>query len=159
LAGLLGLLAVGLVGYGSALVFVFAGAPDVAWTQFVVETVFVIVVAAVLLGLKRLGLGSGLPEPSFRPLALALSVALGAACTLLLLAVTAGPFDASLSEWFGRTSVPEAYGRNVVNVLLIDFRALDTLGEIAVVMLSLLAALPLVAVLRRRRVAGPEAPR
>lgn len=153
------LLAVGLVGYGSALVFVFAGAPDVAWTQFTVETVFVIVVAAVLLGLKRLGRGSGVTEPRFRPLALALSIVTGAATALLLLAVTAGPFDASLSEWFGRTSVPEAYGRNVVNVILVDFRALDTLGEIAVVMLSLLAALPLVAALRRRRTPGPEAPR
>jgi multicomponent Na+:H+ antiporter subunit A len=153
------LLAVGLVGYGSALVFVFAGAPDVAWTQFAVETVFVIVVAAVLLGLKRLGRGSGVPEPRFRPLALALSVAVGATTALLLLTVTAGPFDASVSEWFGRTSVPEAHGRNVVNVILVDFRALDTLGEIAVVMLSLMAALPLVAALRRRRAPGPEAPR
>jgi multicomponent Na+:H+ antiporter subunit A len=46
--------------------------------------------------------------------------------------------------------VPEAHGRNVVNVILVDFRALDTLGEIAVVMLSLLAALPLLQALRGR---------
>jgi multicomponent Na+:H+ antiporter subunit A len=145
------LLAVGLVGFGSALLFVFAGAPDVAWTQFTVETVFVIVVAAVLLGLKRLGRGASVPEPRFRPLALGVSVAIGAAVAALLMIATAGPFDTSLPEWFGRTSVPEAHGRNVVNVILVDFRALDTLGEIAVVMLSLMAALPLVAALHRRR--------
>jgi multicomponent Na+:H+ antiporter subunit A len=50
--------------------------------------------------------------------------------------------------------VPEAYGRNVVNVILVDFRALDTLGEITVVMLSLLAALPLLQVMRTRARAG-----
>ena len=47
------LLAAGLVGYGSGLLFLFTGAPDVAYTQFTVETVFVIVVASVLLALKR----------------------------------------------------------------------------------------------------------
>jgi multicomponent Na+:H+ antiporter subunit A len=46
--------------------------------------------------------------------------------------------------------VPEAHGRNVVNVIIVDFRALDTLGEIAVVLLSLLAAWPLLEALRRR---------
>jgi len=45
-------------------------------------------------------------------------------------------------------SVPEAHGRNVVNVVLVDFRALDTLGEIAVVMLSFLAALPVLHAVR-----------
>jgi multicomponent Na+:H+ antiporter subunit A len=150
------LLAVGLVGFGSALLFVFAGAPDVAWTQFTVETVFVIVVAAVLLGLKRLGRGASVAEPRFRPLALGVSVVLGAAVAALLMLATAGPFDATLPEWFGRTSVPEAYGRNVVNVILVDFRALDTLGEIAVVLLSLLAALPLVGALRRRRASAGD---
>jgi multicomponent Na+:H+ antiporter subunit A len=46
-----------------------------------------------------------------------------------------------------------AHGRNVVNVILVDFRALDTLGEITVVMLSLLAAVPLLRAVRPRR--GP----
>ena len=42
------------------------------------------------------------------------------------------PFDPALSQFFAERSVPEAYGRNVVNVVLVDFRALDTLGEIVV---------------------------
>jgi len=61
------------------------------------------------------------------------------------------PLDASLSTWLAQASVPQAHGRNVVNVILVDFRALDTLGEIAVVAFSLLAALPLLAGLRDLR--------
>ncbi|MCI1190988.1 DUF4040 domain-containing protein [Calidifontimicrobium sp. SYSU G02091] len=144
------LLATGLVGYGSAVLFLYTGAPDVAFTQFTVETVFVIVVAAVLLKLKRLGRAASLAEPRVRPLALAVAAGFASVVTALLLVAAAGPFDATLSRFFAQASVPEAFGRNVVNVILVDFRALDTLGEITVVMLSLLAALPLLQALRRR---------
>lgn len=48
------LLVSGVVGYGSAVLFLFAGAPDLAFTQFAIETVFVVVVASVLLHLRRL---------------------------------------------------------------------------------------------------------
>jgi multicomponent Na+:H+ antiporter subunit A len=144
------LLGAGLVGYGSAVLFLFAGAPDVAFTQVVVETVFVIVVAAVLLALKRRDKAMSVAEPALRPLALVLSLAFATVLTGLLLAAVAVPFDDSVSRWFGAHSVPAARGRNVVNVILVDFRALDTLGEITVVMLSLLAAVPLLRAVRRR---------
>ena len=135
-------LSAGLVGYGSAVVFLFVGAPDVAFTQFVVETVFVIIAAAVLIALR----GRGKLEvhaDRARPLSLALAAGLASAITALLLAVVARPFDPVLSDYFGAVSVPEAFGRNVVNVILVDFRAIDTLGEIMVIALSLMAALPL----------------
>jgi multicomponent Na+:H+ antiporter subunit A len=61
------------------------------------------------------------------------------------------PGDTALADWFLANSLPEAHGRNVVNVIIVDFRALDTLGEIAVVAFSLLAALPLLAGLRKGR--------
>lgn len=145
------LLGAGLVGYGSAVLFLFAGAPDVAFTQVVVETVFVIVIAAVLLALKRRGKATSVPEPGWRPLAFVLSLAFATVLTGLLLAAVAVPFDDSLSRWFGEHSVPAAQGRNVVNVILVDFRALDTLGEITVVMLSLLAAVTLLRAARHGR--------
>ncbi len=145
------LLAAGLVGYGSGLLFLFMGAPDVAYTQFTVETVFVIVVASVLLALKRKGRAACLEEPLWRPGALAIAAGTAAAITGLLLAATAVPFDNSLSQFFADYSVSAANGRNIVNVILVDFRAMDTLGETTVVLLSLLAAAPLVQVLRRFR--------
>ena len=154
------LLAAGLVGYGSGLLFLFTGAPDVAYTQFTVETVFVIVVASMLLALKRSGHVRPLDEPLWRPGAFVLAAGFGLVVTALLLVATAGVFDDTLSRYFAERSVPEAFGRNVVNVILVDFRALDTLGEITVVMLSLLAAVPLLQALRRPRDADPaEVPR
>jgi multicomponent Na+:H+ antiporter subunit A len=151
------LLATGLVGFGCGVLFLFTGAPDVAYTQFVVETVFVIVVASVLIRLKRQGRGNSLPEPALRPLALVVALLTGAVLTALLLLATAGAFDTSLTDYFATRSVPEAFGRNVVNVILVDFRALDTLGEITVVMLSFLAAWPLLQALRARRPSTPKA--
>ncbi|WP_375184091.1 hydrogen gas-evolving membrane-bound hydrogenase subunit E [Aquabacterium sp.] len=148
------LLGTGLVGYGSAVLFLFAGAPDVAFTQVVVETVFVIVVAAVLLALQRQGKADSVAEPAWRPLALVLSLTFATVLTALMLLTVATPFDDTVSRWFGAESVPAAHGRNVVNVILVDFRALDTLGEITVVMLSLLAAIPLLRASRSSREPG-----
>jgi multicomponent Na+:H+ antiporter subunit A len=143
------LLAAGLVGYGSALLFLFTGAPDLAFTQFAVETVFVIVVACVLLALKRQGRALSLAEPRWRPGHAVLALVFAGVVTSLLLLVMAQPLDLGVSHWFAERSLPEAQGRNVVNVILVDFRAIDTFGEIAVVLLSLLAALPLLQALRR----------
>jgi multicomponent Na+:H+ antiporter subunit A len=145
------LVASGLVGYGSAVLFLFAGAPDLAFTQFVVETVLVVVVAALL---PRFGRPPMAPEPIRRRDAL-LALASGAAVVVLLLHTLALPFDPAVSEFYGRASVAEAHGRNVVNVIIVDFRAFDTLGEIAVVGFALVAALPLLAALRRPRGEAP----
>jgi len=151
------LLCAGLVGFGSAVFFLYAGAPDVAFTQFVVESVFVIVVASVLLKLRLQGRGQGLSGEGWRPTAAVVSVGLGAVVALVLLVASAVPFDDSLSAFFAAQSVPAAHGRNVVNVILVDFRALDTLGEITVVMLSLLAAWSLLAAVRAQmRSAGRQ---
>jgi multicomponent Na+:H+ antiporter subunit A len=62
------------------------------------------------------------------------------------------PFDTTIPTWMGENAAPAAHGRNVVNVIIVDFRALDTLGEITVLGLAALAAY---AVLRRREVRRP----
>jgi len=84
----------------------------------------------------------------------ALATAAGIATFVLLARMAATPADATLADWFLAHSLPEAHGRNVVNVIIVDFRALDTLGEIAVVAFSLLAALPLLVALGRKEKAG-----
>ena len=126
----------------------YVGAPDVAYTQFVVESVFVIVVASVLLKLKLRGMALGHAEASGSRWALPVSIAFGGVLTLWMLIAVGGVLDPALSDFFAVKSVAEAFGRNVVNVILVDFRALDTLGEITVVMLSFLAALPLLQAVR-----------
>jgi len=143
------LMASGLVGYGSAVLFLFTGAPDLAFTQFAVETVLVVIAASVL---PYLPAAQALPRLGKTVDAL-LAAAAGLA-TFLLLAHLAGlPEHPELAAWFAAHSLPEAHGRNVVNVIIVDFRAFDTLGEIAVLAFSLLAALPLLAGLRRERTA------
>ena len=141
------LMASGLVGYGSAVLFLFTGAPDLAFTQFAVETVLVVIAASVL---PYLPAAKAVP-PARKPLDYVLAIAAGVA-TFFLLAHLAGlPESTELAAWFAAHSLPEAHGRNVVNVIIVDFRAFDTLGEIAVLAFSLLAALPLLAGLRRQR--------
>ena len=129
--------ALGAVGIGVALVFIMYGAPDVAITQLLVETLIVVLVAVVMLRLPFLAL-PGVPE--WRPLDALLALATGAVVTAILLAVLATPLDPRLTEFFETAAWTEAFGRNVVNVILVDFRALDTFGEIAVVAVAAFGA-------------------
>ena len=127
----------GVVGIGVALIFIVYGAPDVAITQLLVETLVVVLVAVAVLRLPLL------ERDSFRPLHAAIAVSLGVMVTIILLRVTDLPFDRRLTSWFEVTAWPEAYGRNIVNVILVDFRALDTFGEVAVVAIAALAGFAL----------------
>ncbi len=148
---LLLLLASGLVGFGSAALYLFTGAPDLAFTQFAVETVYVVVIASLLLVLRRGGRDRGRPEARVRVGAGLVAVGVGGLFGALLLFVHALPMDGALARYFGEQSLLAAYGRNVVNVIIVDFRGLDTLGEIAVVAFSFVASVTLIAALRRRR--------
>lgn len=140
--------ALGVVGVGVALLFVMFGAPDVAITQLFVETLVVVLVSVVMLRLPAFDI---IAERRFRAGDAALALAVGAVVSLVLLAVIDSPLDRSLTTFFETNSVPEAYGRNIVNVILVDFRALDTFGEVAVVAVAALAAYALIRGAVRKR--------
>jgi multicomponent Na+:H+ antiporter subunit A len=142
------LMTIGLVGYGSAVLFLVAGAPDVAFTQFMVETILVVVATAVLSGYGEAS-RSRYREPRLRNAVIAL--ASGAGVFILLLRMFSLPANDMLPTWFAQNSLSEAFGQNVVNVILVDFRSLDTFGEIAVVAFSALAVWPLLHQIRKRR--------
>jgi multicomponent Na+:H+ antiporter subunit A len=152
---LVAILALGVQGVAVALIFLLFGAPDVGFTQFMVEVLSVIILTLVM---TRLRLDERDPRPMedwIRDGLLALLC--GGAVSLVLLVVVSGTLDTSLSDFFAATSVPIAHGANIVNVILVDYRGLDTLGEIAVVMT---AALAVVALLRTRmRPDRPFAPK
>jgi hypothetical protein len=118
------------------------------------------VVASVLLKLSRLGRARASTNPPSTA-AHAARRRLRAVVTLLLRPRPRTRWTARCRSSSPSRAVPDAYGRNVVNVILVDFRALDTLGEIAVVLLSLVAALPLLERARagRRRGGAPMNPR
>jgi multicomponent Na+:H+ antiporter subunit A len=82
----------------------------------------------------------------------ALAVLCGGAVALTSLRILEAPLDTRLSTFFEQNAAALAHGRNIVNVILVDFRALDTLGEISVVMTAGIAILALVA---GGRAAGP----
>ena len=140
--------ALGVVGVGIALLFVMFGAPDVAITQLLVETLVVVLVAVAMLrlpGLEQAAARAG------RRLDALLAIAVGGVVTATLLAVVEGPLDRSVTTYFEDTSVPEAFGRNIVNVILVDFRALDTFGEVAVVVVAAIGAYALLRGAKRER--------
>ncbi|MGF1553477.1 MAG: hydrogen gas-evolving membrane-bound hydrogenase subunit E [Paracoccaceae bacterium] len=128
----------GAVGTGLAMLFVLYGAPDVAITQFLVDVLLVVLIAGVMAHLPELG-----PRRDHRAGAALVAAVVGASVAGLTLAATHGAFDGALAGEIVARSVPEAYGQNVVNVVLVDFRALDTFGEIVVVGAAAIAALAL----------------
>ncbi|WP_310239520.1 putative monovalent cation/H+ antiporter subunit A [Rhizobium rosettiformans] len=143
----------GIQGFAVAVIFLLYGAPDLSFTQFMVETLSVVILALVMTRLKL--------SPSDHRPALArlmdgsLAIACGLGFGLMLVATTSGPFDGSLSAFFAEYSKIIAHGANVVNVIIVDFRGVDTLGEIGVVMITGLSILALI----RIRVGGaPAAP-
>ncbi|MEM7024720.1 MAG: putative monovalent cation/H+ antiporter subunit A [Pseudomonadota bacterium] len=146
---LLAICALGLVGVGSALVFLLYGAVDVAITQLLVETLFVVIIALVLPSLPAFTPKTD--GPRSHPLwDGSIAIGCGAVVAALTLAIAQIPVDRTITSFYEQASVPDAHGRNIVNVILVDFRALDTLGEIAVVAI---AALGVVALIRLRPIA------
>ncbi|MCK0538303.1 putative monovalent cation/H+ antiporter subunit A [Alcanivorax quisquiliarum] len=136
--------ALGALGFTVALTYVMFSAPDLAITQVLVETLTVILLVLVLFRLP------GFLKLSSRPLRLLdalTAVIVGGTFTVLILAVTATRYFPSISQYFVEHAVSDGFGRNIVNVILVDFRGLDTLGEIAVLSL---AAIGIFAMLKLR---------
>jgi len=145
---LIAILSMGVLGVSVALVFLLFSAPDLAFTQLMVETLSVVILALVIARLPIYRSDwRGWPRAA-RDAAIAGVVGIGFA--LLLMSIVSRPLDLALSEFFAARSYVEAYGRNIVNVILVDFRALDTFGEIAVVVIAGVAVMSLLAMGGRR---------
>ncbi|MEN3146827.1 putative monovalent cation/H+ antiporter subunit A [Neorhizobium sp. IRAMC:178] len=148
------IVSLGIQGFAVAVIFLLFGAPDLSFTQFMVETLSVVILALVMTRLR-------LSPRDHRPLGQtlfdgAIAVACGLGFTLLLLKSTEAPFDTLLTGFFNTYSKTVAHGANVVNVIIVDFRGTDTLGEIAVVMVTGLAVLALIRVRAGKRAGSEE---
>ncbi|PKN62054.1 MAG: hypothetical protein CVU57_26130 [Deltaproteobacteria bacterium HGW-Deltaproteobacteria-15] len=126
---ILAIVALGTIGYSMAMIYIIFGAPDLAMTQFAVDTLMVFLIVLAIRDLPEYVTYSTRLE---RLRDLLPSMALGGLISLLALTATASPKDLRLASYFGDNSYLLARGRNVVNVILVDFRAFDTLGEITV---------------------------
>ncbi|MFP5336121.1 MAG: hydrogen gas-evolving membrane-bound hydrogenase subunit E [Actinomycetes bacterium] len=155
-------LLLGAVGYGVALLYVLQGGPDLALTQFLVETLSVVIFLLVLRLLPR-----RFPRRVHRrsqALRALVACAIGLFVTLATLVATSVRTRPSVAVEHLARSEPEANGKNVVNVILVDFRGLDTFGEVTVVLTAALGIAALVLTARRPRVeraveAGEPEPR
>ena len=116
----------GVVGYGITIIFILFGAPDLAITLFAIETLTVILF---VLAIYRLPKFLYFSSKAIRFRDATLAILFGGLITVLLLGVIALPPNTILKDYFGAASMPLGKGLNVVNVILVDFRALDTLGE------------------------------
>lgn len=129
------LVSLGFVGLLVAIFFLWFSAPDLALTQLLAETLLLFLVAVVLH--KRND-----PDKVRNPVAprLIMAVGGGAVVSFLILKAMLVEWDPPVSTFHLTKSLPEAYGANAVNVILVDFRALDTFGEILVLGIAALAA-------------------
>ncbi|MDO8967318.1 putative monovalent cation/H+ antiporter subunit A [Algoriphagus sp.] len=127
--------AMGVVGYSLCLLFVFYSAPDLAMTQFAIDTLTVILFVLVLYRLPKY-----LPFSDSRVRVRDGIVALGfgGMITLLALGVLSNPVVSEVSEYYSANAYKLAKGKNVVNVILVDFRGMDTLVEITVLVIAAL---------------------
>jgi multicomponent Na+:H+ antiporter subunit A len=135
------LLGLSWVGLGMTYLFVDFGAPDLALTLILVEALTVVLFAVVIVRLPpirpRDALGGRLRDA-------ALALVAGTAVGVVVWKAAHVRLHESISPEFMARSFAEAKGRNVVNVILVDFRALDTLGEIMVLGVAALGVYALV---------------
>jgi multicomponent Na+:H+ antiporter subunit A len=127
--------ALGVVGYGVAVIFVLFGAPDLAMTQVVIETLTLVLLVLAFYHLPGF-VQFGTRSRGVIARDIVFSVGIGLVMTVLVLFAIDLPFHSTISEYFLANAVDGAHGRNIVNVILVDFRAIDTLGEITVLALA-----------------------
>lgn len=131
------ILILGVVGYGLALLFVFYRAPDLALTQLVVET---ITVALFLLCFYHLpNLRKTDESFGFKATNSIIAVSFGLMMTLVAISAHSSKWFPTISDYFLKYSYKLGGGANVVNVILVDMRGLDTLFEIVVLGIAALA--------------------
>ena len=142
-----GVVLVSVTGLGMVVLFATSGAPDLALTQILVETVTLIAFALVL---RRIPARMGDHNASVWPLARAV-LAIGAGATMALVAIVAtGARQARpISDSFPMLAYEIGHGRNVVNVALVDLRGWDTMGELSVLVLAATGVASLVFVTHR----------
>lgn len=140
------LILLGGVGLAVSLLFVRFAAPDLALTQLLVEVVTVLLLVLALYHLPRRTPRSSSPERKWRDAIVAGAAGLGTGA--LAWAMLTRPITSTLADYFLEQSLPMGGGSNVVNVVLVDFRGFDTMGEISVMGIAAIGVAGLLSRLR-----------
>jgi multicomponent Na+:H+ antiporter subunit A len=146
--------ALGVVGYGIALIYLLFGAPDLAMTQLLIESLTVILFVLAFYHLPRF---AQLSSTRTRWRDAVISLLAGGLITLLVLSAIGVQLSPSISDYFVEVALSQAHGRNIDNVILVDFRGLDTLGEVTVLGIAAIGVYALLKLKKiGRRSAGEE---
>ncbi len=135
-----GVLLLSVLGFMIAIFYILASAPDLALTQLVVETLTLVIF---LLVIEELPAYYGEMDPPVVARDILLSLLVGATIFVTVLVSLGGP-DSALARYFTEQAVPQGGGTNIVNVILVDFRSFDTLGESTVIVIAAIAVLTVV---------------
>ncbi|WP_144861039.1 monovalent cation/H+ antiporter subunit A [Mesorhizobium sp. J18] len=146
------LILMGGAGLVTCITFLWFSAPDLALTQLLVEVVTTVLI---LLGLRWLPKRQEKVDIAITPAArlrrnrdFFIAIACGAGVSAVAYKMMTLPVPVSIGDFFLRHAYSEGGGTNVVNVILVDFRGFDTMGEITVLGV---VALTVFALLRRFR--------
>jgi len=129
------------IGYAICLMFVYYSAPDLAMTQFTIDTLTVVLFVFVLFNLPPF-----IVQANYKVVIRDMVVALGFGVILSMIAIKVlqVPTDIAISKFYGDFAYTLAKGKNVVNVILVDFRGFDTMFEIVVLSIAALGVYSLI---------------
>ncbi len=142
------LIAMGVIGFGITIIFIAYSGVDLAITMILVETLMIILALAVLYHLPKYVKYS---DTGARMRDALVAAMVGGFMMVLVLQAGTTLVEAPISDYFKQTSYSEAFGRNIVNVILVDFRALDTLGEITVLAVAALGIYSMIKLTQRNK--------
>ncbi|WP_415855890.1 Na+/H+ antiporter subunit A, partial [Sinomonas sp. G460-2] len=149
----LAVLMVSVTGYGIALIFALQGAPDLAMTQLLVET---IVLVAFVLGMRRLPAQlRDRTGGAYRVVRIVIAVLFGTVVVFAGMFAMGSRTASPVSLDFPRLAYSQGGGTNIVNVTLVDIRAWDTFGEISVLVLAATGIASLIFISHRGGGLGP----
>lgn len=137
----------GVTGYGVAILFAFNGAPDLALTQVLVETVSLVIFVFAMRRLPTHFSNRPLRRVRFVRLVIGIifGVTMAGATYVAIIARNAQPISSDFARW----AYEVGGGKNIVNVVLVDIRAWDTLGEISFLVVAATGVASLVFIKRR----------
>ena len=141
----------GIVGYGTAMMFLLHGAPDLALTQILAETVLLVLLVLVLRHLPKYF--TNRPLRGVRWLRALVAAGVGLAAGVGALVAANARNGGSISDRFYEMAYEYGFGKNIVNVTLVDIRAWDTVGEISVLLAAATGVASLIFI--RTRVVDP----
>ena len=127
------LISLSLIGIAIGFFFMLHGGVDLAMAQLLIEVLTIIVVLISLHG-KNIAISENRQPIHF--LNAVIATGFGVYTSFMLLALQDLPLNTQLQNFYLQNSLSLAQGRNVVNVILVDFRAFDTLGEVLVIVAS-----------------------